>query len=66
MTTTTKAMPVTVRDKCFKLRCQSKQGATLNAKDQQFVKKCFDDYKDEYIEMTKEVFEKTKPFGAAK
>lgn len=58
------AMPFDIREKLFRLRCKSKQGMLLTEEETDFCRKCFSEYPVEYSEMSREVFEATKPFGS--
>ena len=51
-------------ERCFKLRCQSKQGIRLHPDDQKFVERIFKKYQEWYSSTERDVFEATKPFGA--
>lgn len=50
--------------KCFELRCKSKSGARITAKEQKFLGRMFLHFPDHYAEMTEPAFHATKPFGS--
>ena len=50
--------------KCFRLRCQSKQGFRLHSEDMTFLEKILELYPKWYSEQTIKIWEATAPFGA--
>jgi hypothetical protein len=53
-----------IRDRVFRLRCESKEGRTLSETDQRFLDAAFRAHAEEYATLGPLVFEATKPFGA--
>ena len=51
-------------DRCFKLRCQTKQGIRLHPDDSKFIQKMYNDYPEWYSSISREVFNATLPYGA--
>lgn len=62
--TVVRRMPDDIRDKCFRIRCQSKEGRGLADEDQRSLMKWRKAYPDDYAAMEHEVFEATRPFGS--
>ena len=59
-----KEMPYEEREACFKIRCASKSGSGMSREDLRKCKRWMKLYPRQYREMSAEVFEATKPFGA--
>lgn len=59
-------MPPDVRRKLFDIRCRSKRGEYLSEQDRRMISECWSRWPDDYRAMEREVFEETKPFGAAR
>lgn len=57
-------MPYDVREQCLHLRCKSKRGEPLTADEAHQLQHWWKDYPRQYKEMSNEVFEATKPYGA--
>ena len=51
------------RKRVLIIRCASKRGDYTSVEDNNFCMDMFKKYPDEYAEMTKEVFERTRPMG---
>lgn len=51
-------------DELMRLRCLSKSGARLHPDDSKKCIQAFQDYEEWYSSTEREVFERTKPFGA--
>lgn len=51
-------------ERCFRLKCDAKQGRRLHPDDQSFVEKMYSKYPEWYKSIELDVFKATKPFGA--
>ncbi len=48
----------------FRLRCKSKRGENLTAKEHRLVNRAFEEDSERYAKMSPDVFDATVPFGS--